>query len=199
MLWTLVPTLGWVAFLWIGSKAHKRQWQVWAAVYFVIFFLGVWVPTPFIDTKHDNALTSLVGLLVIVGLPVMLAHAFFVRHDYLLRMTAFESIEAKQARAEVAAIQADYTDTDAAKRAQALFAQCNDLVGRIEDELAAGRVSMSTSARTEYVDALEARSQAEAQLDKARRPHEFEQIEPSLNNVLDRLKHVYGELTASTP
>lgn len=196
MIWAFIPTLAWVSFVWIGAKARKRQWLVWAAAYFVVLFLGVWVPTAILSSK-DDAASTFIGLLIIFGTVAGIVHVFLVRSEYLLRIEALQPIRLEAQRAEVASIREDYGDLQAETRARALFEQCNGLVMQIEGELTLEARARPSAIRTLYADALAKRAEGERLLDDAKVPHEFHAAEGPLQQALQGLQQVRQAL--STP
>jgi hypothetical protein len=197
LIWAFIPTLTWVAFLWIGAKGRKRQWLIWSGAYFAVLFLGVWIPAIIVDSKKDQAWTTFIGALVIFGTLAGIAHAFLVRRQYLLRLTALQPIEMSEQRAEVANIQEDFGDPQAETRVRALFERYNALILEIENQMTLDARSRPSSLRTQYADALAARAEGERLLDGAKSPHEFHQAEIPLQTSLEGLRQVQQALSTS--
>lgn len=98
--WTF--TLGffnWIAFVYVGLRARRRQWIFWGAFYSVPFVVGMATPV----TEEDSGWTGSlwVSVLLITWL-ISIVHAFVIRKEYLLclealqQQKAYEDVSLKQ-------------------------------------------------------------------------------------------------------
>ena len=196
ILWTLVPTLGFIAFFWIGYRARHRTWLILSALYFVFFCLLLWIAAATIHTKQHDTASTLLGLYLIGSVIVTLVHAVLVRPDYLLRLQALKGLEPESQRQQLAAYKADYGDTGAEQRVRALFDQCNQIVMEIEDEPELMKESLVGETGQQYIAALQKRDEGSRKLDHAKLPHEYEEAENLLQKSLGELQQIQRNIAS---
>lgn len=82
LIWALTTVLGFVSFLYIGSKAKKRKWVYWGVGYLAIPIIGL--TGALISPEKGSSLVSDILIYTASGLGLFcLGHAIFVVPEYL--------------------------------------------------------------------------------------------------------------------
>lgn len=81
ILFTFIPLLPWVAFLYIAARTKKNSWAVWGLVYAVPNFIYFFTDYPHESAAYDMALAaSMLSTLIAI------IHSFVIRKEYLARL-----------------------------------------------------------------------------------------------------------------
>lgn len=82
VIWTLTEVFGFVAFLYIGSRAKKKKWVYWGLAYIIIPILGL--TGALISPEKGSSIPSEILVFASLGLSLFcVGHAFFALPEYL--------------------------------------------------------------------------------------------------------------------
>ena len=104
--WTFtLGFFGWIAFFYVGVRARRTRWILWGLVYSVPFILAMaLVETP----AYDGALGTLHVILTLVVGIAGIAHAFWIRKEYLMRLDARQRAAAARDASLRSRVEAEY-------------------------------------------------------------------------------------------
>ena len=99
MMWTFVPYLNFIAFLYVGIRTKKNAWMLWGVFYALplLMFVGYVIPG-FQDGFWSGLVKLLVNLAVAAVFSVIgIVHAVALRREYLVRRSVMEEADARTA------------------------------------------------------------------------------------------------------
>lgn len=88
IIWTFIPGLNWISFLYAGFKVKQTRWKLWGLLYFILFaILG--------SLTEDSA--SPLDWLILVYWVVPIIHVFRIRKEYLTHLKNLQESRLSQA------------------------------------------------------------------------------------------------------
>ncbi|MGB8955160.1 MAG: hypothetical protein WCC10_07295 [Tumebacillaceae bacterium] len=99
MLWTLIPYLNFVAFLYAGMRSGKKVWMAWGVFYSIplVMLFAQTVPR-FQDSFWGGLWSVMLNFgLALVFLVIGMIHALVLRREYLVRRSVMDEVQARNA------------------------------------------------------------------------------------------------------
>lgn len=88
IIWTFIPGLNWISFLYAGFKVKQTRWKLWGLLYFILFAI-------FGSLTEDSA--SPLDWLILVYWIVPIIHVFRIRKEYLTHLKNLQESRLSQA------------------------------------------------------------------------------------------------------
>ncbi len=86
ILFTLIPLLNWVAFLYIAARVKQWKWVQWAFIYLIPCALLIYALETIPHIDDDPAKAGIAMALFLLGILVSIIHAFLVMGEFLVRL-----------------------------------------------------------------------------------------------------------------